>query len=220
MLGTICKWDILVHPFVTIRCFGWQVFFRALVAARDQTFLSLLVQTGVPQQVRVIIPELVGRCVKLEKQAKRIYEWLAGRFMGHDPVREFFEKLARQEETHAELLELCREVASRVVWKEEYFTQWRDAVPRLERQMEDAESSLGSLDSVSDALRLVIQIESSEINQVFLGIVAAADSDFVRKLGVFHEATATHIAYISQRIPELEPGLAQECEKLHGQSTL
>lgn len=215
MLGTIGKRDILGHPFVTIRCFGWQIFFRALIAGREQTFLSLLARDVVPQPAKVIIPELVGRCVKLEKRARSIYAWLAGRFMGHDPIWEFFETLARQEETHAELLELCREVASRVVWKEEYFSQWRDAVPRLERQMEDAESSLASLDSVIDALRLVIQIESSEINQVFLGIVAAADSDFVRKLGVFHESTATHIAYISQRISELEPDLAQECEKLH-----
>ncbi len=41
MLGAIRKRDILAHPFVTVESFGWHVFFRVLVAGRNQTFLAL-----------------------------------------------------------------------------------------------------------------------------------------------------------------------------------
>ncbi len=220
MLGAICKRDILVHPFVTIRCFGWRIFFRALLANRCQTFLSLLVEDDTRQPAGETTRKLVGRCVELEKRAEKIYDSLAERFVDNDAAREFFDTLARQEETHVELLELCREVASRADWDKESFARWRDSLPRLERQMKEAESSLEFVDDLAVALRLVIQIESSEVNRVFLGIVSASDSAFVRKLGVFHESTATHLSYIRQSIPELERGLAQECKKVHvwGQS--
>ena len=214
MVGAICKRDILAHPFVTIHCFGWQVFFRALIAGRNQTFLSLLAQTHTLQPPKVSVPKLVGRCVKLELRAKRIFESLASQFAHQRPVRKFFDTIARQEQGHAELLELCREAASRAVWREEYFAPWRDAAPRLERQMGDTEASLESIDGVVDALRLVIQIEGSEVNHVFKGIVAASGSEFVRKLQAFQSAGEKHICYICEEIPKLEPQLADECESL------
>jgi hypothetical protein len=214
MVGAICKRDILAHPFVTIHCFGWQVFFRALIAGRNQTFLSLLAQTHTVQQPKVNVPKLVGRCVKLELRAKRIFESLASQFVNKRPVMQFFDTLARQEQGHAELLELCREAARRAVWKEEYFAPWRDAVPRLERQMGDAESSLESLDSVADALWLVLQIEGSEVNHVFSGVVAASGSDFVRNVRAFQSAGKKHIAFICEEIPSLEADLAGECREL------
>jgi hypothetical protein len=214
MIGTIRRRDLLAHPVVTMRCCGWRVFLKALVAGRRVTFLSLLADTKRLQPPTVKVPEFVGRCIALELQAKWIYEWLAGRFIGYDPVREFFETLAHQEETHAELLKLCREVASRAVWKEECFSQWRDAVPRLEQQMADIESSLGSLNSVSDGLWIVIQIEGSEVNQVFEGVVAASGSPFVQKVRAFQHATEDHISYICDEIPKLEPDLAKECREL------
>ena len=214
MVGAICKRDILAHPFVTIHCFGWQVFFRALIVGRNQTFLSLLVQTRTLQPPTVNVPRLVGRCVKLELRAKQIFESLASQFADHRPVRKFFDNLAQQEQDHADLLELCREAASRALWKEEYFTPWRDAVPRLESQMGDAESALQTVDGVADALRLVIQIEGSEVNHVFRGIVAASGSDFVERLGAFQNAGKKHISYICDKIPKLEPELAGECREL------
>ena len=33
MVGVISHWDILAHPVVTIRAFGWRVFFRAVFTA-------------------------------------------------------------------------------------------------------------------------------------------------------------------------------------------
>ena len=214
MIGVICRRNILAHPFVTIRCFGWRVFFRALIAGNSQTFLSLLADTKGLQPPTVKVPELIERCIKLELQAKRIYEWLAGRFLGHKLISDFFNALARQEETHAELLRLCREAASRAVWKEECFAPCRDSIPHLERQMKNIESSLESLDSVTDALRLVIQIEGSEVNQTFESVVAASGSVFVRKVLVFQNAAENHIAYICEEIPKLEPELAEECREL------
>ena len=88
MIGAIRKLDILAHPIVTIRCFGWQVFVRALTAGRSQTFLSLLVDSKAHKTPRVF----VERCVSLELQAMRIYETLAQRFCDEEPVRTFFEK--------------------------------------------------------------------------------------------------------------------------------
>ena len=214
MVGVICRRNILAHPFVTIRCFGWRVFFRALIAGHGRTFLSLLADTKGLRPPTVKVPELVERCVKLELQAKRIYEWLAGRFLDHKLVSDFFATLARQEETHAELLGLCREAASRTVWKEGCFAACRDSIPLLERQMENIESSLESLDSVTDALRVVIQIESSEVNQVFESVVAASGSVFVKKLLAFQNVAENHIACICEEIPKLQPDLADECREL------
>ena len=214
MVGAIRKRDIVAHPFVTVHCFGWPVFLRTLIAGRNQTFLSLLAQTHVFQPPTVEVPELLGDCVQLEWRARRIYESLAQRFADQEPVRRFFETLAHQEHEHYEMLELCRKLAGREGWIEEHFTPWRDAVPRLGRQMDEIEASLEDLDCVADALRLVIQLESSEINHVFRGAVAATDSGFVRTLRAFQTAEAKHIAYVSDQIPKFEPNLAGECRNL------
>ena len=214
MVGAICKRDILAHPVVTIQCFGWQVFFRALIAGRNQTFLALLTRSGALQPAKVNVPKLVGRCVKLELRAKRIFESLASQFADQSQVRCFFDNLARQEQGHAELLELCREAARRAAWKEEYFAPWRDAVPRLEGQMGDAEASLQSLHRVADAFRLVIQIEGSEVNHVFKGVVAASGSEFVRRLRAFQNGGEKHISYICEQIPLFEPQLVDACREL------
>ena len=80
MVGVIRKRDILAHPVVTIRCFGWPVFLRALAASRQQTFLSLLVECSALRPPKVKVPELLGHCVELELRAKRVYESLAERF--------------------------------------------------------------------------------------------------------------------------------------------
>lgn len=214
MVGVISKRDILAHPVVTIRCFGWPVFFKALVAGRGQTFLSLLCEAGALRPATVEVPELLGHCIELELRAGRIYERLAQQFAGQDRVRRFFQTLAEQERSHAELLELCRQTAGRAGWLEEKFAPWRDAVPRLEQQMGEAEAAAYGLDELADALRLVIHIEGSEINDVFAGTVSATDSDFVRTLRAFHTAGTTHIGYISDRIPEFDPQLASECRSL------
>ena len=41
MVGAIIKRDILAHPVVTIRCFGWSVFIRALLAGPRPRFFPL-----------------------------------------------------------------------------------------------------------------------------------------------------------------------------------
>ena len=156
----------------------------------------------------------MGSAIELESQAERIYTWLAGRFVGHEPVSDFFETLAQQEQGHSELLQLCRQLAVRERWLEEHFSPWRDALPRLERQLGEIESSAKDVDNIADGLRLVIQIEASEINGVFKGVVAATDSRFVRKLQAFQTAGEKHITYICDEIPNLEPQLADECQGL------
>jgi hypothetical protein len=49
---------------------------------------------------------------------------------------------------------------------------------------------------------------------VFRGVVAATDSDFVRKLQAFQQSTSNHLGYICEEIPKLEPDLADECQEM------
>jgi len=214
MIGAICRQDILTHPMITVRCFGWKVFFKSLLAGQHQTFLSLVAETSMLHAEPEKVPELVDRCIGLELCAARIYESLAQRFDQPDSVKGFFATLAHQENGHAELLDLCRAATGRGEWDGKHFDTWRDAVPGLQEQMQEAEFRANSVDSLSDALRLVIQIESSEINRIYSGIMAASGSEFVRTLRMFHEAGLEHISFICERVPEMDPELRDACLEL------
>jgi rubrerythrin len=214
MVGAICRVEILSHPLVTIDCFGWAVFFRAVFAGKDQTFLSLLNKVGVFPQPQVLGPEFIGRCIALERQAMRIYQSLALRHSRMRLVREFFSHLALQEDTHAELLELCRVAASRGRWNEQGVEIWRQAVPATERLLAEAEAALEQHTAIADSLRLVIRMESSQINGVFTGIVRATDARFAKAFTAFRTAVREHLEYIHERIPVLEPSLRSECDQL------
>jgi len=215
MIGAIRTWDILAHPIETIRCFGWRVFFKAVFSWHEQTFLSLLQEENAFEAAGSTVPEVFKRCIGMELQAKRVYAALAQRFAETESTRQFFEVLAQQEQDHADLLEICRAAASRGGWRAEHLSSWQGLLPRLEQQMQVIENSVTSIGSSEDALRLVIRIGSSEINQLFLGIVTKADSAFIRKVKAFRDAMDFHIAYVCQRLPELAPELTTACRKLH-----
>lgn len=209
MVGAIDKRDILTHPIVTIQCFGWRVFCRALLAGPKTTFLSVLTATEVLKPAAESVVEFVARCVELELKASRIYAALARRFADTPDVHTFFATISGQEESHAELLELCRAAASQSQWLDEQLQPWRRSLPKLERHMADAESRVDDIHAAIDALRLVIDIETSEINEVFRSIVTAVDSEFVRRINVFGETERRHLNYIGHAIVRLEPTLAE-----------
>ena len=119
----------------------------------------------------------------------------------------FFAGLVEQEQYHVDLLELARAVAMRSGWKANLFNPWQDYLPRLEQQMADTEAAVSTIDSVDAALRLVIQIESSEINEVFPAALAATDAAFVKRLKPFQEAMEAHMSYLVERLPQLSPQL-------------
>lgn len=214
MLGAISKRDILAHPVVTIQCFGWRVFLQAVMAQRGTTFLSLLVETEVLVPRRLEGPELVGRAIELERRAQRIYEKLAARFTADKPVAQLLTSLARQEQQHAELLAICQRAISGAPTDEARWDLLARRAAGLERQMDEAQAAADSVEGVEEALRLVLAIESSEINRVFRGIVTASDSDFVRKLAAFQQAGARHIDLIRQCVPKLAPALEPDCHLL------
>ena len=108
--------DILAHPILTIRCFGWRTFFQALFAGRGRTFLSLLQPPSVAQQGASKLPALVHQCIELEMRAKRVYAAFARAFSPWPAASEFFDSLAQQEQGHAELLSLCRAAALTGGW--------------------------------------------------------------------------------------------------------
>jgi hypothetical protein len=214
MVGAISKWDILAHPIVTIGCFGWRVFFRAVAPWHDKTFLSLLQDAGCFGTAVSGVPTILERCIGLELRAKRVYAALANAFRQHGLVGPFFAGLVQQEQHHADLLEVCRAAALRTGLKANLFNPWQEYLPRLEQQMDAAEGSVRDIDSLDAALRMVVRIESSEINEVFTVALAATNAAFVKRLRPFREAMRAHMSYILDRLPELSPGLILDCREL------
>ncbi len=214
MTGVIRNWDILSHPIVTIQCFGWRIFFRAVFSRQEKSFLSLLQDVHFFGMVSSKVPPLVDRCIELELRAMHIYRVFAKAFAKMGSAWQFFEALARQEQEHANLLELCRMAASRGGWKLNYFNPWQEFIPRLERQMKESEVSVYNIGTLDEALRLVVQIESSEINQVFQAVLAASDSSFVKKLKPFQKAMEMHMIYITEWLPELAPHMMMVSREL------
>ncbi len=207
MVGVIRGRDLFFHPFTTIHCFGWRMFFRALRAGHDKTFLSLLRESNALQSAEGEAESIIRRCIELELQAKRIYETLAETTARRPAVAEFFAVLAQQEQEHADLLRISLAACRRSGWELGRFHPWREYLPRLEREMREAEYAASAVDSAEDALRLVVRIESSEINLVFRGAIAAGNSAFSRRLGPFRKAVETHIDYIVTQISRLAPNL-------------
>ncbi len=80
--------------------------------------------------------------------------------------------------------------------------------------MDATEGTLAEIDSVDAALQLVVQLESSEINQVFYAALAASDSWFVKKLRPFQKTMEAHMAYLVERLPELSPRMLPACREL------
>lgn len=214
MLGAITTRDVLLHPLVTVRSFGWGVFFRAVLPGRGQTFLSVLQRNGCFETLPPHPAELIDRCVRLERQAMRIYETLAQRFSSQPAAQDFFAELARQERGHAEMLDICRAALRWARWDEACFRLWQDYLPMLEDQMCQTRRVLPEATSLDDALRLVLQVESSELNRVFGEIVRATRSPFISRIGVFHKAVWLHIAFICECIPRIAPHLESACHEL------
>jgi hypothetical protein len=207
MLGAIRQHDILFHPLTTVRCFGWLTFFRAATAGRNQTFLAILGQGHTFAACDREAGEFLDRSIGLELQARRLYVALARRFAEQPAAAHFFAILAQQEQDHADLLRLSAAAAHRCGWSLGCFSPWRKYLPSLEKELQEAESSLDSIASLDDALRLTIRIEASEINQVFRAILAGANSTFVKRLRPFRQAAEEHISYIVTNISQLSPNL-------------
>ena len=205
MRGTIRKRHIVAHPAVTIRCFGWKVFLRALFAGSRRSFVSLLTDSGIAPPDDRSLYHLLGRSVNLELRAMRIYESLARRFTGPASAREFFETIARHEAEHAELLDLCR-IVSRPSSQIPYGLQrWRDTLPVIGARLREVEAAVSDVADLSDALQLVMDVESSGLNEVFSEVLLAVDSAFIVELEVIRTAMRRHVDYVCEKMPELDP---------------
>jgi hypothetical protein len=214
MVGVIRGLDVLSHPIVTIRCFGWRVFFQAVAPWQTKTFLSLLTSSGFAKASIPGVATILERCINLELRAKRIYMVLGKALKDEGFVGLFFSGLAEQEQYHADLLEICRTVAGRHRWRADLFNPWQDYLPRLEKQMDAAELAVREIKTTDAALRLVIQLESSEINEVFPAALAATDAVFVKKLKPFRDTVEAHLDHIVEQLPRLSPRLMLEAREL------
>jgi hypothetical protein len=214
MVGVIRRWDVLAHPVVTIGCFGWRVFFQAIRPWQSGSFLSLLGDTGHFGGGPSNVSSILNRCIGLELRAKRIYQALAGPYLDNGVIGRFFVGLIDQEQWHADLLGVCQAAAVRAGWNARLFNPWDDYLPRLEQQMEETEKALSQVDSLEAALQIVVQVETSEINQVFQAAIAATDSAFVKKLRPFQRMMEAHVADLVEQLPELSPNMALACREL------
>ena len=217
MVGVIGKRDICAHPLITIRSFGWRIFWHVMIAGHDQTFLELVTNYGHMASPQVNVSRVIGRCIKLELRAKRLYERLAARLVSRRDICSFFQILSGQEQNHADLLNLCSKLATKKHWRYREFDRWNDMIPKLEEEMNEVERQADKIDSEKEALRLTLQIEGSEINSLFSAVIDATDSSFVRSMEVFRQASHNHIDYIFCQVVKLDPELQLECEGLRDQ---
>ncbi|MGA2255841.1 MAG: ferritin family protein [Thermoguttaceae bacterium] len=200
---------------MTIRAFGWRVFFRAVFKGHGDTFLALLQKEGLFRAITSKEPELIERCVRLELQSAEIYRSLGERLAGESgPLREFLDGLADDEQEHADLLRVCKMFASQGRFVEDRFRPWHEYVPLLEQQMQQAVASLDEVKSIDDMVRLILQVEGSEIDRVFSGVIEATDAPFVKNLEPFRRAVRHHIDYICGRISVLMPSAEAACREL------
>jgi hypothetical protein len=215
MIGVITKRDILAHPLVTIQCYGWKVFYQSIFARQKVTFLSLLERAQIFSESKhksksnPILDDLLKQTIQLELRAKRIYETIAKLFISIPPAKDFFEVLSKQEQDHADILDVCMLTASRNGCDIEDINIWLGYISILETKMSEAETAVHSITCLDDALRLTVQLESSEINKVFQAVLQASNSRFIKKMANFRMATKTHLAYISYKLPELSPYLGE-----------
>lgn len=225
MVGAIRKRNILAHPIVTVQCFGWRVFIKAVLAPPGTTFLSLVAPVEPAKPARKPWCEPIARCSELELRARRIYLDLAERFRENAEAHEFFTALANQEQGHHDLLQLCSAAMRRGHWKSDVFAQSLGSLPGLETHMGTAEKTAQLLKALPEALELVLALECSEINFVFRGVVQSSDSPFIRRVRAFNEAGRDHLDFIVRWLPHLEPSLRDASrplrethERLHDRS--
>jgi hypothetical protein len=181
------------------------VFFKALFAGSEKTFLSLLAPVAPAEGTPTHLSVLVEHCIGLELRARRIYIAFANAFADDLRASDFFRTLAKQEQTHADLLAVCRVAAQRVGWSANCTNPWEEYIPHLEKHFDEIEDSLHSVGSLEDALQRVVQIETGEINRVFQAALASCDAAFISRLGVFRRAVETHVTYLTDQLPKLDP---------------
>ena len=207
MQGIIRKRDVVAHPVVTIQCFGWKLFFRTLVADHDRTFLELVGEHSFPER-GYRAPNLVARSAGLERRAMGVYLTMARRNAEDAALYGFFSALADQESSHAELLELCATATSPEQWESEELSRWQTLLPGLETAMSEFEQAASTVEGRHQSLELMTRLESSEINDLFHGVVGASSSEFVRALHAFKSAEKEQGAFICSMLPSLDPSVA------------
>lgn len=208
MRGLIGKKDVLAHPVVIIRGFGWKTFCRCLASSSGTTFLEIISE-GIPRPAsprEIELSHQMDRLISFELRNAQIYAKMAGMFYPLGEVREFFRTLTDQEEGHAEILRITKvEVARRRLWNTLVPIKL-EMMEKIDQKLTEVEERLADpkkLD-LTHALHLVEDLEASEINIVFDFLLHSIQTPFLRRSHFLIPSVADHQTYLNSMLPSLK----------------
>lgn len=108
--------------------------------------------------------------LKHEIAARNIYLYFASRFFSHKEAAIFFNNMAEQEKMHHDELLRIYENIGREKLTEKYVELYR-AMDSYIMLVDVLHNQVKNVTSIKDALRIAHQVENSEINIIFSGIV-------------------------------------------------
>lgn len=215
MRGLIGKKDVLRHPVVVIRGFGWKAFFRAVAAPPGRTFLEVI-SVGIPRPStpqEIELSAQLDKMISFELRCSHIYARMAEIFRDRwGLARDFFRNLSEQEEGHAEILRITKvEVSRRSLWKI-LIPVKAEVIEKTDKLLSDVEWSLREPEklTIEQGLENVERLESSEINMVFDFLLHSVSSPFIKKIYKMVPTLADHHTYLNSLLPLLKEEAAYE----------
>lgn len=208
MRGLIGKKDVLAHPVVIIRGFGWKTFCRCLTSSPGTTFLEIISE-GIPHPAspqEIELSRQFDRLISFELRNAELYSQMAELFHSLLDVREFFRTLTDQEEGHAEILRITKvEVARRNLWNTLVPIK-PEMIEKIDRKLTEAEKTIADSKKLelARALHLVEDLEASEINIVFDFLLHSVQTPFLRRIHFLIPSVADHQTYLNSMLPSLK----------------
>lgn len=139
---------------------------------------------------------VLDRCIAIERGAGEVYEALAARCTGDSELRDFWRRMARDEQTHAHALETVRTRAALEDSEHPTIADGFDGVlVELEELLASARGAAERANTQEEAFAIALELELSEIDTVYKRLLdslprseAAAVQDARGRHGDAHHA--------------------------------
>lgn len=216
MRGLIRARDVIIHPLVVIQGFGVKVFWRALTAPKERTFLELISE-GIPQPIspeQVAVSHQLDRLILHETHCSKIYHYFADHFTDALEVRDFFKTLSYQEEAHAEIVRVAKvEIARQKTWPKGDLIA-PEILEKVDLALAQIDAVLRKTPKVSlkQALEILEEIEMTEKEMVFAFIHhfhVVMQFTFLKKIHHLIPSFADHHAYLNTTLPLIKEWAAR-----------